>query len=132
MLESFGTIVAHVAEVEVSDAGAVKVHCITSAADCSMVVNPEGFMAQIEGAIILGLSAARSGEIAIDRGAAVQRNFPDYQVVRFAECPDLEIHIHASNAPLGGEGEPGVPPVASAVTNAISTATGVRIRELPI
>lgn len=132
MVECFGTIVAHVAEVEVSDTGAVRVHRITSAADCGMAVNPDGFRAQIEGAIVFGLSAALYGEITIDRGAVVQQNFPDYQVVRFAECPDIEVHIHESNAPLGGAGEPGVPPVAPAVTNAIFAATGVRIRELPI
>jgi isoquinoline 1-oxidoreductase beta subunit len=132
MVECFGTIVAHVAEVEVSDTGAVRIHRITSAADCGMAVNPDGFKAQIEGAIVFGLSAALYGEITIDRGAVMQQNFPDYQVVRLAECPNIEVHIHESNAPLGGAGEPGVPPVAPAVTNAIFAVTGVRIRELPI
>jgi isoquinoline 1-oxidoreductase beta subunit len=132
MVECFGTIVAHVAEVQVTDDGAVSVCCVTSAADCGMAVNPDGFRAQIEGAIVFGLSAALYGEITIDHGAAVQRNFPDYRVVRLAECPAIEVHIHESDAPLGGAGEPGVPPVAPAVTNAIFAATGVRIRELPI
>lgn len=132
MVECFGTIVAHVAEVEVNDAGEVKVRRFTSAADCGMAVNPDGFKAQVEGAIIFALSAALHGEITINRGAVVQQNFPDYNVVRLAECPAIEVHIRESDAPLGGAGEPGVPPVAPAVTNAIFAATGVRIRELPV
>ena len=132
MVECFGTIVVHVAEVEVADEGAVKVRRVTTAADCGMAVNPDGFKAQMEGAIIFGLSAALHGEITIDHGAVVQQNFPDYEMVRLAECPEIEVHIHESDAPLGGAGEPGMPPVAPAVTNAIFAATGVRIRELPI
>jgi isoquinoline 1-oxidoreductase subunit beta len=132
MVECFGTIVAHVAEVEVRNDGAVKVHRVTTAADCGMAVNPDGFKAQMEGAIIFGLSAALYGEITIDRGAVVQQNFPDYDMVRLAECPAIDVYIHESDAPLGGAGEPGIPPVAPAVTNAIFAATGVRVRELPI
>ncbi|MGB9434763.1 MAG: molybdopterin cofactor-binding domain-containing protein [Candidatus Acidiferrum sp.] len=132
MVECFGTIVVHVAEVEVTEGGAVKVRRFTTAVDCGMAVNPDGFKAQMEGGVIFGLSAALYGEITIDHGAAVQQNFPDYDVVRLAECPAIEVHIHESDAPLGGAGEPGIPPVAPAVTNAIFAATGVRIRELPI
>jgi isoquinoline 1-oxidoreductase beta subunit len=132
IVECFGTIVVHVAEVEVTDDGAVKVHRVTSATDCGMVVNPDGFKAQMEGAIIFGLSAALYGEITIDQGAVVQQNFPDYEIVRLPECPAIAVHIHESAAPLGGAGEPGIPPVAPAVTNAIFAATGVRIRELPV
>jgi isoquinoline 1-oxidoreductase subunit beta len=132
MVECFGTIVVHVAEVEVTSDGAVKIRRVSTAADCGMAVNPDGFKAQMEGAIIFGLSAALYGEITIDRGAVVQRNFPDYDMVRLAECPAIDVYICESDAPLGGAGEPGVPPVAPAVTNAIFAATGVRIRELPI
>jgi len=132
MVECFGTIVVHVAEIEVTEGGAVKVRRVTTAADCGMAVNPDGFKAQMEGGVIFGLSAALYGEITIDHGAAVQQNFPDYDVVRLAECPAIEVHIHESDAPLGGAGEPGIPPVAPAVTNAIFAATGIRIRELPI
>ena len=132
MVECFGTIVAHVAEVEVRNDGAVGVHRVTTAADCGMAVNPDGFKAQMEGAIIFGLSAALYGEITIDHGAVVQQNFPDYDMVRLAECPAIDVYIHESDAPLGGAGEPGIPPVAPAVTNAIFAATGVRLRELPI
>lgn len=132
MVECFGTIVAHVAEVEVADDGNLRVHRITSAVDCGLAVNPDGFQAQIEGAIVFGLSAALYGEITIAHGAVEQQNFPDYPVVRLADCPAIEVHLKASDAPLGGGGEPGTPPVAPAVVNAIFAATGIRIRDLPI
>lgn len=132
LVESFGTIVAHVAEVEVADDGNLKVHRITSAVDCGLAVNPDGIKAQIEGAIVFGLSAALYGEITIAQGAVEQRNFPNYPVVRLADCPAIEVHLQESDAPLGGGGEPGTPPVAPALTNAIFAATGIRIRELPI
>lgn len=131
--ECFGTIVAHVAEVEVNDAGAVKVHRFTTAVDCGYPVNPDGFRAQMQSAVVFGLSAVLFGEITIDKGAVVEENFPDYNMVHLAECPSfIDIHFHESDAPLGGAGEPGVPPVAPAVVNAIFAATGTRIRELPI
>ena len=132
MVECFGTIVVHVAEVEVSDDGALKVHRITSAVDCGLAVNPDGFKAQIEGAIVFGLSAALYGEITLSKGAVEQQNFPNYPVVRLKDCPAIEVHVIESDAPFGGGGEPGTPPVAPAVTNAIFAAAGIRIRELPI
>ncbi len=132
MVESFGTIVVHVAEVEVADDGDVKVHRITCAVDCGLAVNPDGFKAQIEGAIVFGLSAVLYGEITLAGGAVEQQNFPNYPVVRLADCPAIEVHIIESDAPLGGGGEPGTPPVAPAITNAIFAATGVRIRDLPV
>jgi isoquinoline 1-oxidoreductase subunit beta len=95
-------------------------------------VNPEGLKAQMEGGIIYGLTAALNGAITINKGAVEQANFPDYDVVRLADCPQIEITIVESDAPLGGAGEPGVPPIAPAVTNAIFAATGIRVRELPI
>jgi len=132
MVECFGTIVVHVAEVQVSDDGELKVERITCAVDCGMAVNPDAFKAQIEGAIVFGLSAALYGEITLSKGAVEQQNFPNYPVVRLADCPAIEVHIIDSDAPLGGGGEPGTPPVAPALTNAIFAATGIRIRELPI
>jgi isoquinoline 1-oxidoreductase beta subunit len=132
MFESFDSIVAHVAQIEVSPDGALKVHRIVSAIDCGMGVNPDGVKAQIEGGIVFGLSAALHGQITIDKGAVVQGNFPDYEMVRLAECPEIEVHLVEIDAALGGAGEPGVPPVAPAVTNAIFAATGIRIRELPL
>jgi len=132
MVESFDSIVVHVAEITIDEKGSVKVDRIVSAVDCGMVVNPDGLKAQIEGAIVFGLSAALKGEITIENGAVAQSNFTDYPMVRLAECPEIEIHIREDDGPVGGGGEPGVPPVAPAVTNAIFAATGVRIRELPI
>ncbi len=132
IVESFKTIVAHVAEVTVASDGTVKVDRVVSVADAAMPVNPDGLTAQIEGAVIFGLSAALYGEISIDKGAAVQANFPDYPMLHLAQCPDIEVYLHESDAHLGGGGEPGVPPTAPAVTNAIFAATGVRLRELPI
>ncbi|MEJ0042416.1 MAG: molybdopterin cofactor-binding domain-containing protein [Rhizomicrobium sp.] len=132
IFECFQTIVAHVAEITVEPGGALKIDRIVSAIDAGMAVNPDGLSAQIEGGIIYGLTAALNGEITIDKGAVVQANFPDYEMVRLAECPQIDVHLIESDAPLGGGGEPGVPPVAPAVANAIFAATGIRIRELPI
>jgi isoquinoline 1-oxidoreductase beta subunit len=132
MFEAFQTIVAHVVEVTVAPDGTLKVDRVVSAVDCGSAVNPDGLKAQIEGGIIYGLSAALNGAITISKGAVEQANFPDYEVVRLANCPQIEIAIIESDAPLGGAGEPGVPPIAPAVTNAIFAATGIRIRELPI
>ena len=100
--------------------------------DAALPINPDGLTAQIEGAVVFGLSAALFDEITIDKGAVVQENFPDYPMVHLAECPEIEVHLQESDAHLGGGGEPGVPPVAPAVINAIFAATGVRLRELPI
>jgi isoquinoline 1-oxidoreductase beta subunit len=132
MFESFQTIVAHVVEITVASDGVVKVDRVVTAVDCGSAVNPNGLMAQMEGGIIYGLSAALNGAITIDKGAVEQANFPDYEVIRLADCPQIEITIVESDAPLGGAGEPGVPPIAPAVTNAIFAATGTRIRELPV
>jgi len=132
IVECFGTIVVQVVEVSVSDGGEVKVRRVTAAADCGMAINPDGFKAQIEGAIIFGLSAALHGEITIEQGAVVQSNFPDYRMLQLADCPAIEVHIHESDARLGGGGEPGTPPAAPALVNAIYAATGIRLRDLPI
>jgi isoquinoline 1-oxidoreductase beta subunit len=132
MVECFQTIVAHVAEITLMPDGTLKVDRVVSAVDCGSAVNPDGLRAQIEGGIVYGLTAALNGAITIDKGAVVQANFPDYEMVRMAECPEIEIHIVESDAPLGGAGEPGTPPIAPAVANAIFAASGIRIRELPI
>ena len=132
IFEAFDTIVAHVVEITVTPEGAVTVDRVVSAVDCGNAVNPDGLKAQMEGGIIFALSAALNGEITIDKGAVVQANFPDYEMVRMAQCPQIEINIVESGAALGGAGEPGVPPLAPALTNAIFAATGVRVRDLPI
>lgn len=132
LVECFGTIVAQVAEVEVGKPGPVKVRRITCAADCGTVVNPDGFRAQLEGGIIFGLSAALYEAITLEHGAVVQRNFPDYPVIRLADCPQIDAHVIESDGTMGGAGEVGVPPVAPAVANAIFAATGARLRQLPV
>jgi isoquinoline 1-oxidoreductase beta subunit len=129
--ESFGSYVAQVAEVSV-DKGVVKVHRIVCAIDCGLAVNPESLSAQMESAIAFGLGAALHSQISFKDGKVQQSNFHDYQVLRMNEMPKVEVHIVPSTEKMGGAGEPGVPPVAPAVTNAIFAATGKRIRTLPI
>jgi isoquinoline 1-oxidoreductase beta subunit len=129
--ESFGSIVAEVAEISISD-GNIKVHKVSCAIDCGFPVNPDSAVAQAESGIIYGLSAALFGEITIENGRVVQENFPDYDVVRLAEAPDIKVEFINSGKELGGLGEPATPPIAPAVMNAIFTATGKRIRSLPL
>ncbi|MEY3746846.1 MAG: hypothetical protein RL194_305 [Pseudomonadota bacterium] len=129
--ESFGSFVAQVAEVSVID-GNVKVHRVVCAIDCGLVVNPESLVAQMESGIAFGLGAALAGEITLKDGQVTQSNFHDYQVLRMSQMPVVEVHMLQSTAKMGGAGEPGVPPVAPAVTNAIFAASGKRIRTLPI
>ena len=129
---SFASYVGQVAEVSVDKQGAVRVHRIVCAVDCGRVVNPETVKAQMEGGINFGLSAALKGEITFDRGRVQQRNFHDYQMLRINEAPQIEVHIVPSSEKPTGVGEPGVPPVAPAVANAIFAATGKRVRKLPI
>ncbi len=130
--ESFGSIVAQVAEVSVNPAGRVRVHKVVCAVDCGKVVNPEVVKAQMESGIVFGLSAALHGAITFKEGRVEQSNFNDYPILRMYEMPVVEVFITPSQEPLGGVGEPGVPPIAPAVGNAIFAATGKRIRRLPI
>jgi isoquinoline 1-oxidoreductase beta subunit len=130
--ESFGSFLAHVAEVSISEEGKLRVHRIVCAIDCGPVVNPDTIRAQMEGGAVFGLTAALYGEISFEKGRVRQRNFHDYPMVRMNEAPEVEAHIVPSTERMGGVGEPGVPPVAPAVANAIFTLTGKRIRRLPI
>jgi isoquinoline 1-oxidoreductase beta subunit len=130
--ESFGSYVAHVAEVSVSDAGQVRVHRMVAAIDCGPVVNPDTIRAQLEGGTAFGLTAALHGEISFEKGRVKQRNFHDYPLLRINEMPAVETHIVPSDEKMGGVGEPGVPTVAPAVANAIFAACGKRLRRLPI
>ena len=132
MQESFGSYVAEVAEVSVAADGNVRVHRVVCAVDCGLVVNPDTVEAQMEGAIVYGLTAALKGAITIDNGRVQQSNFHDYQMLRMNEMPMLEVHILPSMETPGGVGEPGVPPIAPAVANAVFAATGKRVRKLPI
>jgi len=128
---SFDTYVAQVAEVSVNT-GNLQVHRVTCAVDCGRAVNPDGVKAQMEGAIIFGLSAALYGEITVKDGAVEQGNFDDYPIARIADAPDTEVYVLTNDHVPTGCGEPGVPPIAPAVTNALFAATGQRIRKLPI
>ncbi|HWA31314.1 MAG TPA: molybdopterin cofactor-binding domain-containing protein, partial [Rhizomicrobium sp.] len=112
MFECFQTIVCHVVDLTVSPDGQVKVNRVVCAVDCGSPVNPDGLKAQMEGGIIYGLTAALNGAITIDKGAVMQANFPDYEMVRLADCPQIEVHVVESDAALGGAGEPGTPPIA--------------------
>ena len=123
--ESFGSFVAHVAEVSVTE-GKVKVHRVVSAIDCGLAVNPDSLKAQMESSVSFGLGAALQSEITFKDGMVQQSNFHDYQVLRMADMPTVEVHIVPSAEKMGGVGEPGLPPVAPAVTNAIFAATGKR------
>ncbi|HSB04561.1 MAG TPA: xanthine dehydrogenase family protein molybdopterin-binding subunit [Thermodesulfobacteriota bacterium] len=130
--ESFGSFVAQVAEVSVNPAGEVRVHRVVCAIDCGKVVNPSTIKAQMESGIVFGLSAALHGAISFKNGRVEQSNFHDYPVLRMNEMPLVEVHIVPSTEASGGVGEPGVPPIAPAVTNAIFAVSGKRIRRLPI
>lgn len=131
MVESFGSIVAQIAEVEVAPAKPPRVRQVWAAVDCGRVINPDTVAAQIEGGIVYGLSAALFGRIDFDRGAVVQTNFHAYPLITMADCPQIETRIVASDAAPGGIGEPGTPPIAPAVANALFAATGKRWRNLP-
>jgi isoquinoline 1-oxidoreductase beta subunit len=129
---SFDSYVAQVAEVSVEKDGTVRVHRIVAAVDCGRTVNPDTVRAQLEGGIIFGLTAALKTEITLDKGRVQQRNFHDYPMVRMFESPAIEVYIVPSTEHPTGVGEPGVPPVAPAIANAIFAATGKRVRRLPI
>lgn len=129
--ESFGSIVAQVAEVSV-ERGRVRVHDVWCAIDCGFAVHPEGVKAQMESAINFGLTAALHGEITITGGKVDQSNFHDYPMLRIDEAPRIHVTIVNSGERMGGAGEPGTPPIAPAVAGAIHAVTGRRIRRLPI
>jgi len=131
--ESFGTIVGEIVEVAVSPKGEVKVERVVAVVDCGHVVNPRTVEMQIESAVIYGLTAALYGEITIKDGRVEQSNFDAYEMVRFADAPVIETYLALSGgSKWGGIGEPGTPPIAPALCNAIFAATGKRIRSLPI
>jgi isoquinoline 1-oxidoreductase beta subunit len=129
---SFRTYVAEVAEVSIDQEAGVRVHRVVAAVDCGMHVNPDTIEAQIEGSIVYGLSAALKGAITIEKGRVVQKDFWDYQMPRIDEMPKVEVHLVQNNEAPGGIGEPGLPPIAPAVLNALFAVTGKRIRRLPI
>jgi len=130
--ESFRSYCAEVAEVSIGDDGLVKVHKVTAAIDCGLAVNPDGVRAQIESCVNYALSAAMYGAITFKDGVVEQGNFNNYRVLRLNESPAvIETHIVDSTEQMGGVGEPGFPPAAPAVANAIFAATGKRVRQMP-
>jgi len=129
---AFGSYIATVAEVEVSKDGEVRVHRIVSAVDTGIVVNPDIVVAQLQGGLIFGLTAALHGEITVSKGRVQQSNFHDYRMLRLDEVPVIEVHLIKSGEAPGGIGETGTTAAAPAVRNAIFAATGIPLRRLPI
>ena len=131
VVEDKGGLVAEVAEVSVQN-GRVRVHKVTCAADCGQIIHPGIVEAQLSGSVVAGLTAALYGEITIEKGRATQGNFNDYRMLRISEMPAISVHVVTNHEEPGGVGEPGVPPIAPAVANAIFALTGTRVRRLPI
>ncbi|MBX3501190.1 MAG: xanthine dehydrogenase family protein molybdopterin-binding subunit [Alphaproteobacteria bacterium] len=133
LVASFGSVVAQVVEASLDAEGLPRVHRVVAAVDCGGVCHPDTAQQQIEGGILMGLGAAIGERITIERGMVQQVNFPDYPIMSMARTPPaIEVHFVASDAPWGGLGEPGVPPVAPALANALFAATGKRVRRLPV
>jgi isoquinoline 1-oxidoreductase beta subunit len=128
--ESFGSVCAYVVEVSVAD-NQIRVHRVTSAIDCGRTVNPLTIEAQVQGALVYGLSAALHERITLKDGRVEQGNFTDFPILRINEMPEVTVHIMPSAEKPSGVGEPGTPPIAPAVANAIAALTGKRLRKLP-
>lgn len=131
LFAGYDSIVAQVAEVSV-ESNRVRVHDVHCAIDCGLVLNPDTVAAQMESAIVFGLSAALMGEITISKGRVEQRNFTDYRMLTLESAPSIHVHIVPSAQRPGGVGEPGIPPIAPAVANAVAAATGNPVRTLPL
>jgi isoquinoline 1-oxidoreductase beta subunit len=130
---SFGSHTAHVVELSVhKESGMIRVHKVVCAVDCGLVIHPDTVTAQVESAVIMGLSAALKEKVVLRDGAVISENYEDYEILRMDETPQIEVHIVKSDEAPGGMGEPGLPPVAPAVANAVFAATGARIRRLPL
>jgi isoquinoline 1-oxidoreductase beta subunit len=129
--ESFGSIVAEVAEVSVEE-GRIKVHAVTCAVDCGAAVNPLGIEAQVQSSVAFGLTAALHGKLTLKAGRVEESNFHDYPPLRMFEMPKVTVHVIQSGAPMGGIGEPATAPIAPAVANAVFALTQKRLRTLPL
>jgi len=130
--EAYGSVVAHVVEAALGPGGRPAVRRVVAAVDCGDVCNPDTARQQVEGAIVMGLSAAIAERITVEGGAVVERNFPDYPLLGLAQTPEIELRFLRSDGPWGGLGEPGLPPVAPALANALFAATQRRCRNLPL
>jgi isoquinoline 1-oxidoreductase beta subunit len=129
---AFGSFIATVAEAEVDTNGAVHVRRMVSAVDTGIVVNPDTVVAQLQGGLIFGLTAALYGNITVHKGRVQQSNFNDYRMLRINEIPQIEVHLIKSGEPPGGIGETGATAAPPALGNAVFAATGIRLRRLPI
>ena len=132
LVEAFGSLCAVVAQVQVEAASTLRVLRLVAAVDCGPVIHREGALAQVQGGLLFGLSAALNEQVTVQAGRVQQASFADNPLLRIDAAPPVEVQFVASTAPLGGLGEPGVPPVAPAVANAVFAATGRRLRELPL
>jgi isoquinoline 1-oxidoreductase beta subunit len=128
----FASYLAQIAEVEVAKDGAVRVRRVVCAVDCGTAVNPDTVRAQIQSAVIFGITAALYGQITLKDGRVEQTNFDTYRIMRIDEAPAIEVYIVQSSEPPGGMGEAGTSAIVPAVTNAIFAATGKRLRKLPV
>ena len=126
------TVAAVVAEVSITNRGKLKVHRVDCVIDCGFAVNPDSVMAQMEGGIIMGMSAALFEQITLEDGRVKQSNFDDYRIARMRDTPEINVSIVKSDSAPTGTGEPATSPIVPAITNAIFAATGKRIRKLPI
>jgi isoquinoline 1-oxidoreductase beta subunit len=133
MAACFGTWVAQVADVSVDKtSGKVKVNKVYVAVDCGPIINPGPLVEQMESGVILALSTALKEEVQFAKGGASSLNFDSYPILRMSEVPEIEVHMVKTSEKIGGIGEPGVPPLAPAVANAVFNATGVRFRRIPL
>jgi isoquinoline 1-oxidoreductase beta subunit len=131
--ESFGSIVAEVAEISLTADGQVRIEKVTCAVDCGRVVHPDSAVAQVESGVIYGLTAAMYGQISIEQGRVKESNFHDYEMLHLADSPQIDVVLlESEGAAVGGLGEPATPPISAAVSNALFALTGQRIRELPL
>jgi isoquinoline 1-oxidoreductase beta subunit len=129
---AFGSFIATVCEAEVDQEGEVKLRRVVTAVDTGIAVNPDTIVAQLQGGLIFGLTAALFGEITIRKGRVQQSNFNDYRMLRINEVPAIEVHLIASGETPGGIGETGVTAGPPALGNALYAATGIRLRRLPV
>ena len=132
LVEAFGSLCAQVAQVQILADGTIRVLRLVAAVDCGPVIHPDAALAQVQGGMLFGMSAALQGEITLAGGRVQQTGFGDYPQLRIDAAPQVDVEFLVSDAPLGGLGEPGVPPVAPALANAIYAATGKRLRQLPL
>ncbi|HEX7623357.1 MAG TPA: molybdopterin cofactor-binding domain-containing protein, partial [Anaeromyxobacteraceae bacterium] len=130
--ESFGSIIAEVAEVSIEDGRRIRVHRVTCAVDCGLAVNPLGVEAQVQGAVAFGLGPVLHSQITLKQGRVQQSNFHDYEVLRLHEMPEVAVHVIPSTAKMGGIGEPATAPISAAVANAVFALSGKRLRSLPL